>query len=1110
MVASDSIGGHTFPSCVRCKESITSGHAYELGDDRWHTHCFSCYRCDKPLSCDSDFLVLGTGTLICFDCSDSCKSCGKKIGDLAIILSSSNESYCSDCFKCCKCGDQIKDLRYAKTKRGLFCIHCHEKLLAKRKRYEEKKRRLKKTLPEIPPATLDEESKTPKDLSQPIVIPEKSNRRPLSPKRDHQTGQTSQSSHDTHMRTNSESVISQYLANDSDEIEEDSETSGNGDADYKNDEATSTNGVKHERNVSIDDILNSTLENDGGNGTESINSVQLSVKKVENARTLLNKTPLRNGHRRDGSFSRSPLGNRKGMVMEDDDSECDSRNPLEHLSETSIDEVRNTLTTAINTPTAIQVVSPERKAQEVFSGLDQNNSKKSNGSTETNSQEPINEIYEEEVSSQEDHLRAAQNMQEKRQGLALNISSNIIQSLSSAREEDTLTLGIDSNTLRTITSPSTSHRQPNSSPEIALKNGVDVPTGSTHSKSSSEMSGNAYIQSTNSTVSTGSRSIGRSLSMKSKNLVNNLKSKTSGILDPKSASSSYGRSNGRNSPISTPPSSASFSPKMDSFDTHSGWGVPSIHERDSRRGSPSLSTRRFNSGARSDGTTQFDKKIISSSSNMDAVSHQRSRSNVSVNSGVNISMYRTPPLESTPAFSRGSLSEAGSHLRNTSWQANNLPVSKEENDESVNIDSENENFMKKELAETELYLRKLKLELGELESKKSHLKSEVDSLQMNKDSLTREIGLLRSQKENFTSSESLEQISHIPEVLESQKMQVSNSDSTSPAKQLSTASVARPAAKPRFWKIFSGGKQLTGPASQGQQHHSQSSNTQSTNGGYNTSLSSSSSNPTSGKRIDISAPVLQNPNEFSDMKLLPIVNKSFSSTSSQASPSKQDGTSLYGSQLVARCSYEQTLVPKLLLECVDQIESDEELMRTEGIYRKSGSQLLIDQIEREFIACDANISPELGNLLKEDVHAVASVLKRYLRKLPNPVLSFQIYEPLMSTVRENSLMTDLPLNKGAIQNSNNTLYRPAIESVRNILDLLPTEHYESMKFLAQHIHKITTFSESNLMNLYNLSLVFAPGLIRDYNGEKDIMDMKERNYIIGFIVGNYTEIFQTI
>ena len=51
------------------------------------------------------------------------------------------------------------------------------------------------------------------------------------------------------------------------------------------------------------------------------------------------------------------------------------------------------------------------------------------------------------------------------------------------------------------------------------------------------------------------------------------------------------------------------------------------------------------------------------------------------------------------------------------------------------------------------------------------------------------------------------------------------------------------------------------------------------------------------------------------------------------------------------------------------------------------------------------------------------------------------------------------------------------------------------------------YKDYNLMGLNNISLVFAPGLIRDVSGEKDISDMRERNYIIAFILEHYKELF---
>ncbi|ODQ76945.1 hypothetical protein BABINDRAFT_163947 [Babjeviella inositovora NRRL Y-12698] len=123
--------------CKKCALPISEGHAYDIGGDRWHIECFTCSKCLKLLGCQSDFLVLGTGDLVCSSCSYSCHSCGKKIDDLAILTG--NQAYCLSCFKCRSCKKRIEDLRYARTSKGLFCMACHEKLIARKKKYDSRK-----------------------------------------------------------------------------------------------------------------------------------------------------------------------------------------------------------------------------------------------------------------------------------------------------------------------------------------------------------------------------------------------------------------------------------------------------------------------------------------------------------------------------------------------------------------------------------------------------------------------------------------------------------------------------------------------------------------------------------------------------------------------------------------------------------------------------------------------------------------------------------------------------------------------------------------------------------------------------------------------------------
>lgn len=127
--------------CKSCHLPITDGQAYKLGTDQWHVPCFKCSKCSKSLGVDSNFLVLGTGALVCSDCSYTCKSCGKKIYDLAILTG--DLAYCADCFKCKSCNKPIDDLKYARTSKGLFCMPCHHMLMEKKKKYEKMKQKKK-------------------------------------------------------------------------------------------------------------------------------------------------------------------------------------------------------------------------------------------------------------------------------------------------------------------------------------------------------------------------------------------------------------------------------------------------------------------------------------------------------------------------------------------------------------------------------------------------------------------------------------------------------------------------------------------------------------------------------------------------------------------------------------------------------------------------------------------------------------------------------------------------------------------------------------------------------------------------------------------------------
>lgn len=763
------------PACVRCKLDITTGHAYELGDDKWHTHCFTCYRCNKPLSCESDFLVLGTGTLICFDCSDSCKSCGKKIDDLAIILPSSNEAYCSGCFKCCKCGNKIKDLRYAKTKRGLFCLSCHERLLAKRKYYEEKKRRLTKHLPTLPkelqeePQQLVEVPTSPRELK----IPERSRDRPLSPVR-------------------------------------------------KGSNASNIN--THKRNISIDDMLKATVAGD-----------------IKQELSPSNKSNV-------------------------DDSSLDnlSLEPLENLeNEGIIDSIA---------PQNLVTVSPLLADSEFPA--------RTNSSNTTNS-------YKGGL--------LAEALNDPRSPTAENFGG----------------LGITSASL-----------SPGSIPDLGIRS-IDGPLKIDSAKSPASIISDAKTQPT---------------------------TKTTVEIEP-------------------------------------------------------------------------------------------------------VQMYKTPALD----FSNSSTNIRRDYL-NTDMDIYN----DEETERKIDASTQELHDLEKDVQMLREIKEKLLDEITVIEDRKTKLLQEVHKLDYNRSNSVP----IRTDSPHIKNN----RIRPPPDV-----PFIKLAESPSPSKeQEHVASVARQA-KPKFWKLFSSNS----PPKPSMMTKSSSSKNVSNLGTYN--------------RIDGKESLSGHVD-----KLKPFSNNKMQKSGSSQSVSsavKLPGSNLYNSTLVRRCEYEQLRIPSVLTSCMENIECDEENLKSEGLYRKSGSQAVIEQLEKQFA------EGKEVNLAEYDINVSTGILKRYLRKLPDPVLTFQIYEPLMEMVRKHDMVTKFPIGKTGI------LAPQDIAPVVEIVNQLPKEHIYLLKVLSIHLERVMQYKDYNLMGLNNISLVFAPGLIRDVSGEKDISDMRERNYIIAFILEHHKQLF---
>jgi hypothetical protein len=113
-------------------------------------------------------------------------------------------------------------------------------------------------------------------------------------------------------------------------------------------------------------------------------------------------------------------------------------------------------------------------------------------------------------------------------------------------------------------------------------------------------------------------------------------------------------------------------------------------------------------------------------------------------------------------------------------------------------------------------------------------------------------------------------------------------------------------------------------------------------------------------------------------------------------------------------------------------------------------------------AIDANfVSPPIGPEY-QDVHVIASVLKSYLRSLPEPLLTYNYYNEFM----EASQIANDPQRKAAIL---------------NIINKLPEGNYNNLKYLMKFLSYLSEKNQHNKMSTQNIAIVMSPNLLWPQN-----------------------------
>lgn len=158
---------------------------------------------------------------------------------------------------------------------------------------------------------------------------------------------------------------------------------------------------------------------------------------------------------------------------------------------------------------------------------------------------------------------------------------------------------------------------------------------------------------------------------------------------------------------------------------------------------------------------------------------------------------------------------------------------------------------------------------------------------------------------------------------------------------------------------------------------------------------------------------------------------------------------------------------------------------SEGIYRKEGSS---SNIQKLMAALKKDAFEVQITRSEYNEHDACSVLKRFLRDLPEPVMGKYAAHFLSAFEIDNA--------------------EQKIKTYRELLRKLPVVEYKTLKKLLGHLHFVQTQSGVNKMQVENLGMIFGPTLMQPTSNNENVYTMDSRHSsMIADLIRNYKKLY---
>lgn len=184
-------------------------------------------------------------------------------------------------------------------------------------------------------------------------------------------------------------------------------------------------------------------------------------------------------------------------------------------------------------------------------------------------------------------------------------------------------------------------------------------------------------------------------------------------------------------------------------------------------------------------------------------------------------------------------------------------------------------------------------------------------------------------------------------------------------------------------------------------------------------------------------------------------------------------------------------VPLVVKKCIDVVEAYG--LDIEGIYRTSGNKTTvqhlresIDQKFTNYLVIGNNI--DSSNVLDADIYCVALLLKLYFASLPEPLLSTELYQLFIETVKS--------LDESYI-----------VKKLHHLVFNLPDGAYFTLRALIFHLNKVAASQNVNRMSAKLLAIIWGPAILND--NSMSPQDLSYKSKVVEELMLIANEIFDT-